>query len=176
LRTLTIVLGLAVALLAVVQLPVQRAMADETADQPVAVAVFDFELIDTSLDGSVLGPQQAETDRLIRLGEQLRAAYERAPGYELLSIAPVAGKARAQNLQACGRCDRSLAQELGAELAVTGTVQKVSNLILNINIYVRSVETGKHVAAMSADIRGNTDESWTRGLDWLLRNRLKLEE
>ena len=32
---------------------------------------------------------------------------------------------------------------LGADLAITGVVQKVSNLILNINIYVRDVHTGR---------------------------------
>jgi hypothetical protein len=28
------------------------------------------------------------------------------------------------------------------------------------------------VAAVSADMRGNSDESWSRPLDWLIRNRL----
>ena len=42
------------------------------------------------------------------------------------------GEAQASNLQACGGCDMHLAQRIGAELAITGTVQKVSNLILNI--------------------------------------------
>jgi hypothetical protein len=60
----------------------------------------------------------------------------------------------------------------GAELAITGTVQKVSNLILNMNIYVRDASTGATIAAMSADMRGNTDETWSRTLDWLVRNRL----
>jgi Protein of unknown function (DUF2380) len=63
-------------------------------------------------------------------------------------------------------------QRIGAELAITGTVQKVSNLILNMNIYVRDASTGATIAAMSADMRGNTDESWSRTLDWLVRNRL----
>jgi hypothetical protein len=27
-------------------------------------------------------------------------------------------------------------------------------------------------AAMSADMRGNTDETWLRALDWLVHNRL----
>ena len=54
----------------------------------------------------------------------------------------------------------------------TGTVQKVSNLILNMNIYVRDASSGATLAAMSADMRGNTDESWSRTLDWLIRNRL----
>ena len=65
-----------------------------------------------------------------------------------------------------------LAQRIGAELAITGTVQKVSNLILNMNIYVRKASTGATIAAMSADMRGNTDETWSRTLDWLVRNRL----
>jgi uncharacterized protein YeeX (DUF496 family) len=65
-----------------------------------------------------------------------------------------------------------MAKRLGAELAITGTVQKVSNLILNMNIYVRDVWSGATVTAMSADMRGNTDESWSRALDYLIRNRL----
>ena len=65
-----------------------------------------------------------------------------------------------------------LAQRIGAELAITGTVQKVSNLILNMNIYVRDVSSGATTAAMSADMRGKTDETWSRPLDWLVRNRL----
>ena len=65
-----------------------------------------------------------------------------------------------------------LAQRIGAELAITGTVQKVSNLILNMNIYVREGSTGATIAAMSADMRGNTDETWSRTFDWLVRNRL----
>ena len=59
-----------------------------------------------------------------------------------------------------------------AELTITGTVQKVANLILNMNIYVRDASSGATIAAMSADMRGNTDETWSRTLDWLVRNRL----
>ena len=69
-----------------------------------------------------------------------------------------------------------LAQRIGAELAITGTVQKVSNLILNMNIYIREAASGRPLAAVSADLRGNTDESWARALDWLVRNRLLAPE
>jgi hypothetical protein len=80
--------------------------------------------------------------------------------------------AQASNLQACGGCDARLARRRGAQLAITGTVQKVSNLIFNLSIYVRDASSGVTIAAMSADMRGNTDESWTRTLNWLVRNRL----
>jgi hypothetical protein len=51
-------------------------------------------------------------------------------------------------------------------------VQKVSNLILNINLYVRDVATTKMLKVGSVDIRGNTDESWFRGLRYLVKNRM----
>jgi hypothetical protein len=90
----------------------------------------------------------------------------------VLDIAPVRDAARHANLQACGDCDLKLAGELGAELEITGMVQKVSNLIINLNIYLRDVKTGAMIAAASADMRGNTDESWSRTMSYLIRNRL----
>lgn len=143
--------------------------------EPTSVAVFDFELIDTSLEGEMRGENDAETLRLDALGSQLREAIGKADGFVLVDIAPVREEALARNLQRCGGCDRQLAERVGADWSVTGTVQKVSNLILNINVYVRDVDSGELIQAMSADIRGNTDQSWYRGLSWLIRNRLKLE-
>jgi hypothetical protein len=34
------------------------------------------------------------------------------------------------------------------------------------------VRSGKLITVMSADMRGNTDESWTRTMNWLIRNRV----
>jgi hypothetical protein len=133
-------------------------------------AIFDFELIDMSL-GATNGPRADETDRLARLGDQLRALVTSSGKLEVIDIAPVRSEVRKASLQACGACDADFAKELGAELSITGTVQKVSNLILNINLYVRVVETRAPLVAMSADIRGNTDESWARGLEYLVRTR-----
>ena len=138
---------------------------------PPKLAVFDFELIDTSLPGEFYG-SKPELARLDRIGEQLRKELAESGRFQLLDIAPVRDAARHANLQACGGCDLKLAGELGAELEITGMVQKVSNLIINLNIYLRDVKTGQMIVAASADMRGNTDESWTRAIDWLVRNRL----
>ena len=134
-------------------------------------AVFDFELIDTSLDATT-GVKPEETARLARAGAQLRARLAASGQYELVDMAPRAEAAKGANLQSCGGCDGAMAKELGAKISFTGTVQKVSNLILNINVYARDAESGKPLAAMSVDIRGNTDESWTRGVDYLVKNQL----
>jgi Protein of unknown function (DUF2380) len=134
-------------------------------------AIFDFELVDTSLEGATNGPRADETVRLARLGDQLRALVTGSGKLEVIDIAPVRSEARKASLQACGGCDADFARKLGADLSITGTVQKVSNLILNINLYVRVVDTRAPLVAMSADIRGNTDESWARGLEYLVRTR-----
>ena len=136
------------------------------------IAVFDFELIDTSLEGAINGPRPDEQARLARTSDQLRRRLAEHDGFTVADVAPVAAEARANNLQSCGGCDTRLAKQVGADLVVTGTVQKVSNLILNMNIYIREVDSGRMVAAASADLRGNTDESWSRALVWLLRHRL----
>jgi hypothetical protein len=139
---------------------------------PSKVAVFDFELLDTSLQGEVQGPRADEQRRLMDVTGQLRKALAESGNYAVLDIAPVNAAAHASNLQACGGCDVQYAQQLGADLAITGLVQKVSALILNMNIYLRDAHTGRLITAMSADFRSNTDESWSRTMSYLLRNRL----
>ncbi|QOZ30009.1 DUF3280 domain-containing protein [Bradyrhizobium sp. CCBAU 51753] len=140
--------------------------------EPPKVAVFDLEMIDTSLQGEVNGAQADEQARLARTGDQVRKALAESGKFRVLDIAPVNAAAHGSNLQACGGCDVKLAGEIGADLVMTGVVQKVSNLILNINLYLRDVHTGQLLAAASADMRGNTDESWSRATSYLVRNRL----
>jgi hypothetical protein len=140
--------------------------------EPVKAAVFDFELIDTSLQGELQGPRKDEQERLMRAGEQLRQALKDSGRFVVLDVAPVNAAAHNSNLQACGGCDVKFAQQLGADLAITGLVQKVSNLILSMNIYLHDARSGQPVAVLSADMRGDTDESWSRTMGWLIRNRV----
>ncbi|MGL3107939.1 DUF3280 domain-containing protein [Bradyrhizobium sp. BR 1432] len=138
---------------------------------PPKLAVFDFELIDTSLPGEFYG-SRPELARLERISEQLRKELADSGRFQVLDIAPIRDAARHANLQACGGCDLKLAGQLGAELEITGLVQKVSNLIINLNIYLRDVKSGNMITVASADMRGNSDESWTRTMSYLIRNRL----
>lgn len=161
---------LLVALVALAAMPPRLAHAE-----PARVAVFDLELADTSLDGQMLGTAEAELRRLAMLSERLRSELDASERYDVVDIEPVRAAARSANLQSCGKCDARLARELGADLAVTGVVQKVSNLILTISVFVRDAQTGALVSGASADIRSNTDDSWRRGLDWLLKHRILAE-
>ena len=136
------------------------------------LAVFDFEMLDTSLQGQVYGVRADERDRLLGVANQLRNELGESGKFQIVDVSSVNAAAHQSNLQACGGCDLKLARELNADLEITGVVQKVSNLILNINVYLRDVHSGRLVAAGSADMRGNTDESWTRAMRYLIRERL----
>ncbi|MBV8926265.1 MAG: DUF3280 domain-containing protein [Bradyrhizobium sp.] len=142
------------------------------AAEPPKLAVFDFEMIDTSLQGETYGKRSDEQERLMRTGDQLRKELGESGKFQILDIAPVNAAAHQSHLQACGGCDAKLARQLGAELYITGTVQKVSNLILNVNVYLHDAQTGRLVTVASADMRGNTDESWSRATHYLVRERL----
>jgi hypothetical protein len=136
------------------------------------VAVFDFEFVDTSLEGAANGPRADEQSRLASVGEELRMRLANSGRFDVVDITPIEQRARGSSLQACGGCDVALAGEVGAKFAVTGWVQKVSNLILNMNVLVRDVDTKQVIAGKSVDMRGNTDESWSRALSWLVDNYL----
>jgi Protein of unknown function (DUF2380) len=137
-----------------------------------SAAIFDFELTDTSRENQLV-PHDAEHEaRLALVTERLRTKLAESGRFAVVDIAPVAKEARASNLQACGQCYLTFAQQVSAELAVTGEVYKMSNLILRMMIVVSDAKTGRVVTVAQAGLRGDTDESWTRTLDWLVRNRL----
>ena len=140
--------------------------------QERSAAVFDFELHDTSLADPLKAPDAEHRSRMTQASERLRARLAESGRFKVVDIGPVIRESHASNLQACGGCDVTFAERVGADLSVTGTVYKVSNLILNMMIFVRDAKTGNNVAVMQAEMRGDTDESWLRAVDWLVRNRL----
>ena len=70
----------------------------------------------------------------------------------------------------CYGCDVRMADRLGADYVLVGEVQKVSNLIISMNLVMRDVESGVMVRGLSVDVRSNTDESWLRGMRYILKN------
>lgn len=137
-------------------------------EQVPRVAVFDFELVNTSPAPST----PKELDRLLRLGDQLRQGLAERGRYDVVDDGPVRDKlAGRASIRACNGCELDYARDLKADYAAYGWVQKVSDLILNINVVIEDATTGRRVHADSVDIRGNTDESWSRGLRYLLNER-----
>jgi hypothetical protein len=132
------------------------------------VAFFGFELINTSIEST----RPEEVRRIHMLDESFTHKLSNSGRFE---IPPIPDDLRDRiaagpGIANCNGCQRDYAQKLDADLAAWGTVQKVSNLILNINLYVEDEHSGELKFVKSVDIRGNTDESWKRGVDYILRN------
>jgi len=148
------------------------------AQQPLKkLLMLEFELIDEQKD---VVPFPEKEARLAMVSQRLREALIKEELYHVIDSAPVAPLIRAeaarQSLLACNGCEVDIARKAGADRILLAWVQKVSNLILNINIEVRDVETGKVVLAKSVDLRGNTDESWQRGIDFMVRDMVEKKQ
>jgi uncharacterized protein DUF2380 len=133
------------------------------------VAFFGFQLINTSLESTTI----EEAMRIRSLNDAFQQKLNASGRFLLIPIPTDLSNAIADvSIANCNGCERDFALKVEADLAAWGTVQKVSNLILNINVYMENAHTKKMEFVKSVDIRGNTDESWQRGLDYLLRHYL----
>ncbi|MBU2961086.1 DUF3280 domain-containing protein [Citreicella sp. C3M06] len=140
------------------------------------VAFFGLSYLDDSLQTQELGQDPAELQRLAMLTQMVRDRFT-AAGYDLVDLAPVQDKLDGvTNPAKCYGCDTRMAAELGSDFSLVGEVQKVSNLILSMNLQMRAASTGEMVKGRVVDIRGNTDESWRRGMEYILRNTFFREE
>ncbi len=148
--------------------PVFPAMAE-----PVKLAVFGFELIDSSIQGEIEGKNDEDRQRLLMIEEELKRQLRESGRYTLIETGGAAEQiAAAGYLHGCNGCEANVARDLGADQALIGWVQKISNLILNLNVGIRDVETKQKLFSASVDIRGNTDESWRHGIRYLVKRRM----
>ena len=113
----------------------------------------------------------AERARMAKVESLFKAELEATQKFHFVHVsADVQKKISAgQTIGVCGGCEIDYGKQLNAQLVAWIEVQKVSNLILNMNVLVADVSTAKFVFKHSVDIRGNTDESWTRSLTFLMK-------
>lgn len=147
-------------------------LAAQAADAPLkSIVMLDFELIDPTLDRA---SDEAQRARLAMISRLLRQQFIDKGFYRVLDSAP--RQAMIDDLKSrfrlydCNGCDIDIGRALGADRVMTAWVQKVSNLILNINIQISDVASGQPVLNKSVDIRGNTDASWERGIRYMVRS------
>ena len=143
-----------------------------------SIVVLDFELVDDQ--GNPL-TKAAQEVRLRNAGMQLQRELAERQLYRVIDPAPTASLQRELRLQQefLYRCDDCAAQGgrlAGADLVMQTWVQKVSELILNLNVQIYDVGAGNVVFTKSVDMRGNDDVSWTRGVRYLVRDMAEKRE
>jgi Protein of unknown function (DUF2380) len=176
-RAPLVAFGVAVFLIVASIAVAPRSTATAAPDDSVkSVALLNIEFLNDHAD---LEPTtNAERARLASTVSLFKAKLEASGRYRIVSI-PTDTQAKIDAgpaIGSCGGCELGYGKELGADYAAWIVVQKVSDLILNINVYMADVATGKLAFVHSVDIRGDTDESWTRGLTYLLKNYLLVDQ
>lgn len=120
----------------------------------------------------------AERNRIEKIEQMFKARLTESGRFRFAEIGPDL-KAKISAGQApgeCGGCEVDYGKELGTEQISWINIQKVSNLILNMNVYMADVAANKITFVKSVDIRSNTDESWERSLNFLLKRYLLPDE
>lgn len=135
---------------------------------PEKAAVFDFQLANLAQ----LPPTAADKARLPHLSDMLRQLLTESGRYQMVSTAPVKAKAQSEDLRSCGGCANDYARKVGAQVAITGQIQKVSNLILNINVYIKDLDSKAPERAYSVDIRGDNEDSFNHGIKYLVKHNI----
>ncbi|HEY2020029.1 DUF3280 domain-containing protein [Paraburkholderia sp.] len=134
---------------------------------PVSIAVLNCGLIDDNARYNDADTNRAQAARIDMVSDALRAQLGASERYRVADNSRAAGLitrlGASQDLTSCDGCARQVGRELGVEQVGVCWVQKVSNLILNMNLRVQDVASGKTLFQRSVDIRGNTDLSWRRG-------------
>lgn len=146
------------------------AQAAPAADLP-SIAVLDFELVD---DHHNPATWEATRARLVRATAQLQKELGERGLYRVVDAGPsqeLQAQLRSQQafLYRCDDCAHQVGKLLGTDLVMTTWVQKVSELILNMNVEVHDVKAKKVVLSKSIDMRSNDDVSWRRGVSYLVR-------
>ena len=146
--------------------------AEGGAGGPRTLAVLDVELLDEQ-GNPAAKPAQAvrlrDATALLRreLAERdLYSVSDALPARELVEQL----RAAHEFLYRCDDCAVQVGERLGVDLVMTPWVQKVSELILNFNVQLVEVKTGRAIFTKSVDMRGNQDESWTRAVRYLVRD------
>ncbi|GJD80388.1 DUF3280 domain-containing protein [Methylobacterium gregans] len=163
------------AALAVLAGALSAGMAGPAQADPTKAAIFPIEL----LDPGVVGGRRArpdETRKLALVTDELKGALAKQGGLEPVDTAPQAAEIAKQGpFYKCEDCAAPIAKTLGAELAVTGYVEKGSNQIFNLYVRILDAASGKPVRAGQVVIRADTDDTWAHAMRWVVKNRLLAE-
>ncbi len=139
----------------------------------VKIAVFDFELADKSAGGSMIGQDEVDTEHLRASSEQARRMLSASGRYSIVDASSVADEVvSAGGIQHCNGCEGPLAAQLGADQSMVGVITRVSRTEYTLQILVSDTRTGAVISNVFTGLRMGTNDSWPRGVKWLMSNKI----
>jgi hypothetical protein len=140
---------------------------------PVKIAVFNFELNDTSAGAGVINQDAIDTENLTKSTEEARRLLSASGRYSIVDTTSVMGEViAAGGIQHCKGCEGPLAKKLGADRSMVGVVGRVNRTEYTLQILVRDTQTGEILSNDFTGLRMGANYSWPRGVKWLMNNRI----
>ena len=139
---------------------------------PIKIAVFEFELEDFSAAGQAKSVA-AETSYLAQATDEAEQQLRASGRYTVIdAVHSDISAAKGQGLRNCGGCEAPIALSLGADEALIGVVTKISMTEYTVRFRISSAQDGELISTYSTDLRMGADYSWSRGVRWLMQNRM----
>jgi hypothetical protein len=137
---------------------------------PIKLAIFDFELDDTSAAPS---GTQSDLTELASTTEAVRQLLTQSGRYLVVPIGGADKDAvKSRTLRECGGCDANIALELGADQSLVGVIGRISRTEYTVSFALRDARTGGIVAGGNSGLRMGANYSWSRGAARLIRDQL----
>jgi len=146
-----------------------------TSTAPIKIAVFAFELEDFSAAGEQGSPN--ETSYLAQSTAEAKQQLLQSGRYSLIDTAAAdIGAANKLGLRNCGGCEAPIAMKLGADQALIAVVTKISMTEYVVTLRVSDARNGEVISSFTTGLRMGANESWFRGVRWLMKNRMLAPE
>ena len=139
----------------------------------VRLAVFPFELDDTSAAADSTGETTSDATGLADTTDAIRQVLAQSGRYQIVDVSTAgadAGKSRA--LHDCSGCDAAVARGLGADQSLVGVIRRVSRTEYIVGFRLRDARNGAMIADGDSGLRMGANYSWSRGATRLVRDRL----
>ena len=132
--------------------------------------VLGFDMLDTSQEPVDQSADHAR--RLAKARDDIAAGLAEKRVYDIVDRAPVE-KALAETLartyiRTCNGCDIDFGRQTSADFVLVGQVNKVSTLIMSMDVTIKSVRLGRPLYSQRFDFRGDNDNSWARTTKYVI--------
>jgi len=143
------------------------------APPPIGLAVFDFELEDTTAAALATGLTASDAAHLSDVTEGVRELLARSGRYQLIDVSGTNDEAvKTHALRDCRGCDAAIAREHGADQSLIGVVRRVSRTEYTLGFQIRDSRTGSVIFWADSGLRLGADYAWRRGAVRLISDRL----
>ncbi|HEY8162724.1 MAG TPA: DUF3280 domain-containing protein [Methylocystis sp.] len=126
--------------------------------------ILDFEIVDTSSEPADQRADHAR--RLTQTRDAIAAGLAARGTYEIVDRSVIADDLdqilKLTYIRTCNGCGVTLAKKAGADLVMTGLVNKVSTLVLSMGVSITRVSSGELIFHQGFDFRGDNDQSYAR--------------